>query len=147
MSSIPNMIAQKQQQAPDPVKLMATVIVTLLREKAEQTELKRHFEVLISERHVNFHVKRNLLQDKDANDFRKCSNPNCRYAKELLERENRPECMLNQFSIQIAMGKSVKMKSANGSILVYVEDRNAVESPIILDENGDEPKNPLVIER
>ena len=110
-----------------PPQLLATLIVCLLENRGENSELGQAFCKLVEERHNEFHAKRNV------SDWKKCDNPVCCAAASLLEHSNKPDVTFGTFTIQRVMKKGIKVQGGNGGLRVYtVEETNEAKPDIVV---------------
>lgn len=111
--------------------LLTTIIAAMLmeRERDANPELTAAFELLLHERHLHFHVKLTKRKDPIACDWKKCANPVCRQAKDLLAKNPKNEIDLNPFAMQRAMNKRVMFQRNPGRLKVFVEEKALIEVP------------------
>lgn len=126
----------QQHQGQLPHELLVTLIVCLMMDKGESSDLGQAYIRLIEERHREFHirprpsqlneVKMSIASGKEPKNmpdsWRACNNPTCVEAQRLLERLTNMDITFNQFTLQRAIGKNVDIKGQAGNLRISVQD-------------------------
>ncbi len=117
-----------QQRVPReaPTEMMATIIVCLLKNRAE--EYKTAIASLVAERHRHFHVSAARPEE----DWHKCTNPVCCQYGRLLQKSSEPEAVLSSMELQMASGMRVMFEIQPGALRVYAVEKSRIEQPRII---------------
>lgn len=111
------------------------LVIYLLNERQEETEVRTAFAALVQERHAQFHVIDE--SKKEEHPFTECSNQLCILALQILQTARKPRVELNDFGIEMIKNLQLKIQKAGRVCVAYLEDKNtlAVE-PDGMNSNG-----------
>ena len=122
--------APKPQPKQAPADLLAAVLVCLLRDKQDETELRMAFLQLVIERHENFHVKHfpsDALNPKPHANWSECKNPVCREAQAILDRAGKPEVIIPALAFEANKGQAVQFQGTKSGLRVYLGERQLIQ--------------------
>ena len=120
-----------------PHELLVSLIVCLIQDKGESSDLGQAFTQLCAERHNHFHEPRHGYEETvvdgqvvygtdrvrlPAITWRECTSAVCVEARRLMDRLQMGEVMVNQFGLQRAIAKAIDVTVTAGMIKITVVD-------------------------